>query len=227
VNDDLNEYGDSLIATTGVHGADIASQRLDDLDRDALSDLLERRGEPCTSVDIGCGFGWQGLRFAMLGAGVHFYDLLDEPAIVRTLREDHHLPLVYTKGDVTTIQAASLPTRIDLGFSQRFIHYLEFETAVAMLRRFATRMPTASPFYMSASGINSELAEDYRDRDALLTERFALLSPSIRARHGISAPVCLYDEADLSTLMAGAGFVAVKVWSSPFGNVKGVFRKSD
>ena len=133
------------------------------------------------SVDGGCRFSGRDS-----ARGCRAYDLLDEPAIVRTLREDHHLPVVYTKGDVTTIQAASLPTRIDLGFSQRFVHYLEFETAVAVLRRFATRMPTASPFYMSASGIHSELAEDYRDRDAPLTQRFALLSPSIRARHGIS-----------------------------------------
>ena len=33
-------YGDRLVATTGTHGPDIASQRIDDLDRRALEAVL-------------------------------------------------------------------------------------------------------------------------------------------------------------------------------------------
>jgi hypothetical protein len=225
--DDLNSYGDCLITTTGTHGADIASQRLDDLDFRALGNILERGGRPCTAVDIGCGFGWQGARFAMLGADAHLFDLLDEPLLVRTLREEFRLPLRYTSGDVTAIQTADLPTRIDLGFSQRFVHYLRFGDATVLLQRFASKMPAASKFYISASGIQSELGEEYPGRMFPVATRFVQISPRMQARHGIIEPVCLYDEADLIALMANAGFSVVDIWSSPFGNIKGVFRRTD
>ena len=225
--DELNIYGDSLVATTGTHGADIASQRLDDLDYRALSDILEHGGRPCTAVDIGCGSGWQGARFAMLGADVHLFDLLDEPLLVRTLREEFRLPLRYTGGDVTVVEAADLPTRIDLGFSQRFVHYLRFDAATVLLQRFGSKMPPASKFFISASGIQSELGEEYPGRTLPLAARFAQISQLMQARHGIIEPVCLYDEAELIALMATAGFSVVDIWSSPFGNIKGVFSRTD
>jgi hypothetical protein len=225
--DELNSYGDHLIATTGTHGADIASQRLDDLDIRALRDILERGGRPCTAVDIGCGFGWQGVRFAMLGADVHLFDLLDEPLLVRTLREEFRLPLRYTSRDVTAIRAGDLPARIELGFSQRFVHYLRFGAATALMQRLASKMPAASKFYISASGIHSELGEEYPGRTLPVATRFVQISPRMQARHCILEPVCLYEEADLKALMTTAGFSVVDIWSSPFGNIKGVFSRTD
>ena len=59
----LNLYGDRPISTTGAHGIDVASQRLDALDKEALEQVLQS-GERLSCIDLGCGFGWQGVRFA-------------------------------------------------------------------------------------------------------------------------------------------------------------------
>ena len=39
----INLYGDSLVKTTGKHGADISSQRLDDLDIETIAYALYKR----------------------------------------------------------------------------------------------------------------------------------------------------------------------------------------
>src|SRR6478672_1212817 len=68
LNTPLNRYGDTLIQTTGSHGADISIQRMDDLDITATSYALELRKKKANSaaLDLGCGGGVQGLRFASL-----------------------------------------------------------------------------------------------------------------------------------------------------------------
>src|SRR6185437_3503288 len=48
----VNLYGDRLIRTTGSHGADIASQRLDELDREALHHNLALPDPGVTCLDL-------------------------------------------------------------------------------------------------------------------------------------------------------------------------------
>ena len=72
----LNLYGDRLVATSGRHGGDIASQRIDELDRACLEFCLSL-GPGVAAADIGCGLGAQGFRLAALGAAVTLCDPLD------------------------------------------------------------------------------------------------------------------------------------------------------
>lgn len=78
--------------------------------------------------------------------------------------------------------------------------------------------------YISASGLQSELGTGYPHRDRALSERYAPLSPDMTDKHDIRSEVCLYTEDDLRTVMAETAYAPVKVWSSKFGNVKGIFR---
>jgi acetyl-CoA acetyltransferase len=75
----LNACGDVLIRTTGRHGGDISSQRMDDLDIAALAYALQLKGTaPGAAIDLGCGQGMQGLRLAALGLDTL---LIDSPAV--------------------------------------------------------------------------------------------------------------------------------------------------
>jgi hypothetical protein len=47
----------------------------------------------------------------------------------------------------------------------------------------------------------------------------------MQAKHAISGPVCLYTTAELERLVLAHGLRAIRVWTSPFGNVKGVFER--
>lgn len=219
----LNVYGDRLVSTTGRHGPDIASQRVDDLDRRALMHVLQHPGSVC--VELGCGSGWHGLRLALLGASVHGYDLLAEPPVFEALRREAPLALRFVTKDVTQLREADLPARVDVGFAQRFIHFLPFEEALTLLRLVAAHMPRAAQFFISGSGLDSELGDGYAGKSDPLGARFAKLAPAMAEKHGIFARVCLYRAAELETLMQRAGFAPVEIWLSEFGNVKGVFEK--
>lgn len=221
---ELNLYGDQAIATTGSHGPDIASQRLDDLDRRALRAVLESATR-LTCVDLGCGRGVGGLRLALLGAEVFLYDLQDEPESLSRFCQEHRLPLRYRSGDLRAVADGGLPERIDLAYSQRFIHFLRFGQACTLLAQLAARMPQGGRFYLSATGIRSELGDGYAGAGQPLDLRFARLAPEMAAKHGILEPVCLYGEADFVRLLEEAGFKVESVWHSPFGNLKGVFAR--
>jgi hypothetical protein len=222
---ELNTHGDRLIATTGTHGPDIAAQRLDDLDKRALAAVLQYEGRP-TCVDLGCGFGWQGLRFALLGARSYLFDLQAEPASLARLRADGGLSLTHWSGDINALPDEALPVQVDIAFAQRFIHFLRFEQAKLLLRKVAARMPHGAPFFISGTGIESELGDGYAGKQSAVHGRFAPLAPEMAQKHGILEPVCLYDERDLTLLMSEAGFEPVECWRSEFGNVKGIFRRA-
>ena len=222
----LNLYGDRLVSTTGVYGADIAAQRIDELDKEALIQALSLQNTRGACVDLGCGPGCQGTRFAMLGAAAYLYDLLPESSMVRYLRENTSLCLSYRQGDLKLLEDRDLPDRIQLAFSQRFIHYLKYGEAQLLIRAIAERMQPETFFYISASGLNSELGRDYPGLTTELIRRFSCLSSSMQAKHAIREPVCLYTESDLTELMGANKLRKCQVWTSRFGSVKGVFQKS-
>jgi hypothetical protein len=220
----LNLYGDRAISTTGTHGIDVASQRLDALDKEALDQVL-RSGERLNCVDLGCGFGCQGVRFALLGAISHLFDLMPESEWVKSVRTLTDLPISHRQCDLRSIPQNTLPECIDLAFSQRFIHYLTYSEASKLIEVIYNHLSPGARFYISASGLDSELGEGYLAGKEEIKERFSPLSPAMQSKHNIIEPVCLYREAELADLFISHGYVARHVWKSPFGNIKAIFQK--
>lgn len=159
----------------------------------------------------------------MLGAQAHLYDFLAESELIRLLRSETALPITYVCGDLRKLHAESLPPEISVAFSQRFIHYLRYGEAQSLVRSIATRQRSGDSFFISASGIDSELGQGY-DRSPI-EHRYAPLSGGMKRKHGISQSVCLYSEAELSRLMESCGYATANVWRSEFGNIKGVFHR--
>jgi len=224
---ELNLYGDKIVDTTGLHGADIASQRMDELDLEALrfavasSEALEK-----VAIDLGCGLGFQGIRLAILEWRSFLYDMLDIHDRIALVREVVGVQdLVFRKLDLRHASDDDFPSTIGLVFSQRFIHYLRFEEASQLLAIVASKLHPLGRLFLSASGMESELGLSYAASEDPVEVRFDILAPEMQEKHAIYEPVCLYREEELQNLVLPHGFRAVRIWSSPFGNVKGIFEK--
>src|SRR5215203_2154560 len=158
-----NLYGDKTVDTTGSHGADIASQRMDELDLEALrfaicsSEALEK-----VAIDLGCGLGFQGIRLAILEWRSFLYDMLDIHDRIALVREVVGVQdLVFRKLDLRHASDDDFPSTIGLVFSQRFIHYLRFEEASQLLAIVASKLHPLGRLFLSASGMESELGLSY------------------------------------------------------------------
>src|SRR5690349_21084819 len=181
----LNVYGDNLTDTMGRHGADISSQRIDDLDVAALLYAIRERDRPGIAIDLGCGIGILGLRFAALGFVTILLDRVPvEQTVLRVSGLEQMLPLSYLMKDARALSEADLPNELALCYSQRFIHYLQFSDAVALLRLLRSKMRPNSKLFLSASGLLSELGNGYDARHQKLDERFSVLAPNNAAKHG-------------------------------------------
>lgn len=223
----LNVYGDRLVATTGVHGADIASQRMDDLDRACLAYARGQDKATAFAVDLGCGLGTQGLRLARLGLNtllIDRLDLADGRATMEPQRVGSGKLNVLVK-DVRQLVPSDFAVAPTLVFSQRFLHYLRFAEASSLVSILARSMASGAPLFISASGLHSELGQGYADRARPIARRCCRLEARIARKHQIREPVCLYTERDLKALVTPFGFAEIRVWSSTFGNIKAIFVK--
>lgn len=227
MSEPLNASGDRLVATSGTHGSDIASQRMDDLDREALRFLLELPALPAVRAwDIGCGWAAQGMRFAACGADTTLFDVVDTtPRVQAFLAALPAAKLRCVVGDMRRTVREAEVSDLMLAYSQRALHYLPFQDAVSVCSAIALRLVPEGRVFLSLSGLHSELGEGYTHGGVGIASRFARLVPSIASKHGILEPVCLYDSADVSRLAASAGLEVERQWVSDFGNCKAILSK--
>jgi len=204
--------GDRPLPTSGRHGIDVASQRVDELDAACLRFALERA--PCVAVDLGCGSGFQGLRLALLGCRTLLVDRIDPHPLVSVACGG--LPLRHLQADLAQLRPDQMPDGVGIATSQRFLHYLRFDEALNFLKTVSGRI------FLSASGLESELGSGYPAMGEPLHRRFARLDPEIGRRHQILVPVCLYAERDMSRILVISGFEVLVCFRSPFGNVKAI-----
>ena len=104
---------------------------------------------------------------------------------------------------------------------QRAIHYFTHPVAIRILDNIREWiLPTGGRLFISASGIDSELGEDYSGRDLPLSSRMAPLSPPMAEKHDIRHPVCLYRMEEFLSFLIERGFSVSESFISPFGNLK-------
>ena len=238
----LNDYGDRLVPTgPDGYGGEISSQREDALDRMALRDAAQATalttGRPAVAYDIGCGQGSMALKFAAAGCAVVACDIEPMPQLAAFADQAlaasaAALPparnaaasgqsLFMVVDDARQVDWNRFPAP-DLVYSQRFLHYLRFSEAVALIRALTRRSPRCN-LYLSMSGRHSELGVGYPD--APLECRFDYLSDEMAGKHGIAQKVCLYALEDAERLAAECGLEIIRLWQSRFGNVKMVARR--
>lgn len=214
----LNLYGDKAVLLANGHGADIASQRADDLDMMAIEHTRMRHST--FALDIACGAGGQAIRLAQEGATVVATDIVDMADVIQAASAGVPGKVAFAKLDMRNLDKLHVELPADVIICQRAIHYLPFSEAIAVIAGMKQLLAADGRLYLSASGIHSELGDGYAGRTAPLEERYAELAPAMRDKHGIHGPVCLYSEDDLVKLLSTAGLAPERVFSSQFGNIK-------
>ena len=77
--------------------------------------------------------------------------------VLRVVGLNELLPLSYLMKDARALESADLPTEIAVCYSQRFIHYLTFDEAVALLGLVRQQMLPGAKLFLSVSGLLSSL----------------------------------------------------------------------
>lgn len=222
----LNAYGDVARPTEAGHGMDIASQRADELDLLAIEQvktLVARGGAKggVLALDIGCGHGGQAARMAHAGAQVLAIDVEDcADKVAASMREQGVADAAWAFQRIGIERVGSFDLQANVIVCQRMIHYLRHGDALAALMALRRVAAQGATLYLSASGIDSELADGYVGQDVDVRQRFATLRPDRASKHQIARPVCLYREDELADLARAAGWLVRRVFRSSFGNVK-------
>jgi len=220
----LNSNGDKLIKTTEENGSDISSQRIDELDQKSLFHAvnISIKDNP-SAVDLGSGLGSQGIRFANLGVNTTLVDKLNIKKTIENIKEvNPHIneEITYINKNIKDLTKYDLNKNLDIIYSQRFIHYLEYKESKKLLSLLREHIDSDGKIYLSASGLNSELSHGYKDKNKNIEERYSSLSNEMANKHDIKYPVCLYSKTELKTLLEETGFIVEEIYTSEFGNIK-------
>ena len=232
----LNVYGDAKRAWAKGHGIDVASQRLDELDRLACDFVARQRQlHPDRSplvMDMGCGAGGLCAALAAAGADCLGIDRIDFGQAFQQLNDELAAGEKTAQGKLRFLLADFLALPPDFSnqyqaaaaviVSQRALHYAPYPQAVAAIKRFRGLLRPDGRLFLGLSGLGSELAEGYAAARVPLEQRFARLAEFMADRHGILQPVCLYDKTDVARLLTEGGFVPESIFTSAFGNLKAV-----
>jgi SAM-dependent methyltransferase len=208
------------------HGADIAAQWVDELDLETLRFVVSPKISKRVALDLGCGLGVQGIRLAVLGCKSVLYDVVDIGERIERIKQALGIQnLEFRQIDLRQATPEDFPADIGVIYSQRFIHHLRFDEASHLLRMLASRLCPKARLFVSASGLGSELGAGYTDSGVAVEHRFAPLASEMQVKHEIREPVCLYALEELERLVLAHGFATIRTWTTPFGNVKGVFER--
>lgn len=217
----INACGDVLLENNHK-GADIASQRLDELDQccmQAIQQCVEAQGR----VDVlELGSGRCGLANALAA--------IEKSVVVRAVdAEDYSLyagnRVVFIQDDILKYLTRQREQSVDVLVSQRTIHYLPYPQALELLTLAHQALRPTGKIFLSCSGLLSELGAPPYPLDITVEDRFAFLSEAMQRKHGIRHAVCLYSLAEVCELVRRAGFSILRATTSVFGNHKIVGEK--
>jgi SAM-dependent methyltransferase len=197
------------------YGVDIASIRLDDLDKRVLADVRERvdRSEMVSVLDVGCGQGGSALALAEAGAAVTGIDITDYSSAFQT---EGITKFRFLKADVRE-WLRDTQTQFDIVVLQRVLHYLPYGEARTVLENL--RLVTAT-LYLSVTGTTTAIANHYGALALPLSVRWGGLDTVGQELFSITAPLCLYREEELLGLLRDCGWEVRWSRVSDFGNVK-------
>lgn len=219
---------DDLISAGEGRGIDVALQRADDLDQASLVHItqLAAEGKPVNAVDVASGSGGHAVRMAKAGATVIATDILDRTADAAALANANGVgdKVSFITANMLDLSAIAEASQ-DVITCQRALHYLPYAEGLKALAEIKSRLKNDGKLYISASGLGSELGDDYPHKNTPIEQRFSPLEPQMAKHHDILQPVCLYTEDDMHQALTAVGFKVERIYASSFGNIKAIASK--
>ncbi|MEY3784161.1 MAG: hypothetical protein RLZZ230_483 [Candidatus Parcubacteria bacterium] len=204
------------------YGVDIASERIDDMDKKMLAYLFSQTDiEILKVLDIGCGAGGQSVRMALAGARVVALDIHDFSSNFAAARAEFSLTeskLTFVHSDMTDTSSFWATEQYDLCSLQRVLHYLPYEEAAAVIRTL--RQQVKGQLYLTVTGLSSDIGNYYSSANQELSERFYPLTQEGSDLFGITKPLCLYTQSELEFLLEKSDWTILESRVSAFGNIK-------
>ena len=204
-----------------IYGVDIASTRLDDVDKKVLAHAREymARGVVPQVLDAGCGEGGLSAALLALGAAVTAIDIADfSHELAQRVASAGGVQGTYqfSQADVRA-WVATTSASYDIVVLQRMLHYVPYGDALAVLTALR---PRVTHLYLSVTGLGTAIARHYDAASIPVQERFATLDSEGQQLFSITAPLCLYSEAELRQLLSESGWQIDWLRVSDFGNIK-------
>ncbi len=214
------------------YGIDISKSRFDDIDRAVTEFALGYKGKK-VAVDIGCGSGRVSIVLALMGFDVWLYDIQDLDKYFIKVGEalDISDKLHFIQTDLALGTRAGeeglpdLPNDIVITISQRTLHHLPHLYAKGLLKRVGDNMIDNGKLFLSVSGIESKLADDYGCSDSPVIDRFCKVGEVGKSIYSIGSNVCLYKQNEVVDMVEEGGFTIDKIYKSAFGNIKAICSK--
>lgn len=200
------------------YGVDIASTRLDDLDKRVLATVagMVATGRRPRVLDAGCGQGGLARALVQVGAAVTALDIDDYSDVIHEQSVSHSDAINYIQADIRDWVATNTE-QFDLVVLQRVLHYVPYEDARMVLEKLHSVSDT---LYLSVTGTTTTIASHYEALTKPITERWGKLDAVGQELFSISAPLCLYSEGEVRTLLAETGWQVEWLRVSDFGNIK-------
>jgi SAM-dependent methyltransferase len=202
-------------------GVDVAIKRTDDLDKRMLEHL--RIKDKPKVLDLGSGAGGQSVRMVEVGALVLAVDVYDFSAEFAEYRVEHGWSeevLKFIPADIGDLSNLLQGEKFSDASMQRTLHYLPYGKALEALKFLRTMVQ--DKLFISVTGMDSAVGDNYVGKDLPINERFVKLSPVEADIFQIQAPVCLYRQEEFIILLERAGWKVEDIWQSAFGNLKAV-----
>jgi len=211
----------SFSSSRTQYGVDVAHKRMDDLDTAMLQYAKSHVG--ARFLDIGSGAVGQSKRLVAAGAMVQAIDIVDysrEFAAAQTALNVTDARLSFVQGDILCVLDQLPIATYNAVCLQRTLHYVPYSGAQLLLRRLSTIVN--GPLYISITGLQSAIGLQYPQKDTPIELRWGTLLEAGADIFSISAPLCLYSQAELSALLDSSGWQIERLWTSAFGNHKAI-----
>jgi SpoVK/Ycf46/Vps4 family AAA+-type ATPase len=208
-------------------GRNVSSQEIDDLDREAAEYALSLRASKKnrrTAIDLGCGDGIGGVRFALSGIDSILYDLAFPRTLLRLMQEYRLGNIKKIARDMAQITENHLPHNVDVVYSQRALHYLTSDELFHLLSQVRKRCNEQCRVFLSIAGYDTEIGRSHSKRNLSLESRHGLPSKDMQSKHLIRHPLTIYRKQEFVDLVEAASFKVLKCEVSQFGNIKGSFK---